>query len=362
MDKYTELFCSVLKAGLWGHHLDIRLGKEDFKHVWNDATRQVTRGLVGNVLVTSDAVPQGVADRIKDRLLLIGGENYKMARVLSKSLKILTDNGINPVLLKGHGVASNYREPSLRESGDIDLYVGVEDYRRAFDVLAPLSDPDGEFLFEAESKHSHIDINGIPVEIHRYCEVLPRRYNAFFQNLAGKGLSEGTELIDIADVDMKVRIPEPTFNAFFIFNHLWQHLVTEGVGLRQVCDWTMFLHANAGRIDEERLVSILEPLDLLRAWRVIGRVAVDVLGLPEEEMPLIADVSSKKVEKVVEMMMEEGNFGHEREDWWTVPRESFFDKVRVFFMILRRYLKLYPTFGKVVLHEYSDRMRRKFFS
>jgi len=295
-------------------------------------------------------------------LLLIGGENYKMARVLSKLLKTLTDNGINAVLLKGLGVASNYREPSLRESGDIDLYVGVEDYRRAFDVLAPLSDPDKELLFEAESKHSHIDINGIPVEIHRYCAVLPRRYNAFFQNVAEKGLHEGTELITLADVEMKVRIPEPTFNAFFLFEHLWQHLVTEGVGLRQVCDWTMFLHANAGRIDKERLVSILEPLDLLRAWRVIGRIAVDVLGLPEEEMPLIANLPSKKVEKVVEMMMEEGNFGHERVDWWTVPRESFFDNVRVFFMILRRYLKLFPTFGIVVLNEYIDRMRIKFFS
>ena len=360
MDKYTELFCSILKAGLWGNHFDIHLGKEDFKHVWNDATRQFTRGVVGNVLVISNAVPQGVADRIKDRLLMIGGENYKMARVLSQSLMLLAENGINAILLKGLGVASCYPEPMLRESGDIDLYVGAKDYRRAFEVLSSLSDPEKELVFEAESKHSHLDINGIPVEIHRYCEVLPRKYNAFFQNVAEKGLSEGTELMDLADVDLKVRIPDPTFNAFFIFNHLWRHLVTEGVGFRQVCDWTMFLHANAGKIDNERLRSILESLDLLRGWRVIGRIAVDVLGLPEEEMPLLAPVPVQRVRKVVGMMIKEGNFGHEREDWWTVPRETFTDNVRVFFMILRRYLILYPTFGKVVLYEYSDRMRRKF--
>ena len=39
---------------------------------------------------------------------------------------------------------------------------------------------------------------------------------------------------------------------------------------------------------------------------------------------------SSKVPGLVAMMIKEGNFGHEREDWWTVPRESFLDKVHVF--------------------------------
>ena len=361
MDNRTKLYCTILKAGLWGDHLDLNLSKEEFKQVWTDATRQVTRGIIGSVLVSSGAVPSNVVDRIQDWMLLIGGENYKISRVLSESLKALANQGIEPVLLKGHGVAPCYPTPMLREVGDIDFYVGTENYRKSFDALSDLSDSTEEPQFEENSKHSHVDIKGIPVEIHQYCEVLPRKYNALFQEIAKDGLSSGNVYLELDDVDCKVRIPEPTFNSFFLFNHIWRHFVTEGVGFRQVCDWTMFLHANAGSVDDKRLMSILKSLDLLRAWQVFGRVAVDVLGLPENEMPLCSPVSERIVNRVVDMMLKEGNFGHSREDWWTVPRESLFDKVRVFFMIAKRYIRLIPSFGSVVFYEYLDRMRRKFF-
>ena len=358
MDNRTGLFCSLLKAGLWNETLDIRLDKDEFKSVWNDATRQVTRGLIASALVSSNAVPPKVVDRLQDHLLKIAGENLKMGNVLAQSVEALRREGIDPVLLKGHGVASFYKVPMLRESGDIDLYVGQVNYRKAFDTLVAMTEAPESFEFEEHSKHSHVEINGITVELHRFCEVLPRRYDRFFQDVALKGLSTGLDHVTYEDIT--VSTPEPTFNAFFLFNHLWRHFVTEGVGLRQVCDWTMFLHAKAGEIDRSRLESILRSLDLLKAWQVFGRVAVDVLGLPSEEMPFDEPSYSSKVPGLVAMMIKEGNFGHEREDWWTVPRESFFDKVHVFFMIAQRYFGLVPTFGSVVVHEYLDRMRRKF--
>ena len=331
MDNRTGLFCSLLKAGLWNETLDIRLDKDEFKSVWNDATRQVTRGLIASALVSSNAVPPKVVDRLQDHLLKIAGENLKMGNVLAQSVEALHREGIDPVLLKGHGVASFYKVPMLRESGDIDLYVGQVNYRKAFDTLVAMTEAPESFEFEEHSKHSHVEINGITVELHRFCEVLPRRYDKFFQDVALKGLSTGLDHVTYEDIT--VNTPEPTFNAFFLFNHLWRHFVTEGVGLRQVCDWTMFLHAKAGEIDRSRLESILRSLDLLKAWQVFGRVAVDVLGLPSEEMPFDEPSYSSKVPGLVAMMIKEGNFGHEREDWWTVPRESFFDKVHVFFMI-----------------------------
>ncbi len=360
MDNRTSLYCSALRAGLWGTPFDRYLDKEEFQNLWKDADRQTTKGLIASTLVQSEAVPLQVIDKLQDWLLKIAGQNLKMDNVLSKSVHALKNKGIDSVLLKGQGVASYYREPMLRESGDIDLYVGRDFYKKSFEILSSLSGTPEVFEFEEHSKHSHVEIDGITVEIHRFSEVLPRKYDPFYQKVATGGLS--TNLKTVIVEDAPVQTPEPVFNAFFLFNHLWRHLVTEGVGFRQVCDWTMFLHANAGSIDQGKLLSILKPLDLVRPWQVMGRVAIDVLGLPASEMPLDNPSYSRYVEKVVGMMMKEGNFGHEREDWLTVPRETFFDNVHVFFMIVHRYSKLLPIFGKVVLNEYLDRMRRKFFT
>lgn len=360
MDNRTSLYCSALRAGLWGNPFDRHLDKDEFQDLWKDANKQTTKGLIASALVQSEAVPPQVVDRLQDWLLKIAGQNLKMDSVLSQSLHVLKRNGIEPVLLKGQGAASYYREPMLRESGDIDLYVGRDLYKKSFEILSELSGTPDHFEFEEHRKHSHVAVNGITIEIHRFSEVLPRKYDAFYQKIAAEGLSKN--LMTVAVEDANVQTPEPVFNAYFLFNHLWRHLVTEGVGFRQVCDWTMFLHANAGSIDQGKLLSILKPLDLVRPWQVMGRVAIDVLGLPASEMLLDNPSYSRYVEKVVGMMMKEGNFGHEREDWWTVPRETFFDNVHVFFMIAHRYFKLLPVFGKVVLNEYLDRMRRKFFS
>ena len=358
MDSYDALFCTILKAGLWNEGLDIHLSKDEFLKVWKDAVRQVCRGLVGHALVSSGNMPPNVVSRLQDHLLAVAGFGLKMDKVVEKSVSALQANGIDPVLLKGRGVGSYYPDPMIRENGDVDLYVGTDDYKAAFEVLVGLADSPEEALFEGDSKHSHVEIDGITIEVHKYCEVLPKRYNTKYQEIAGAGLSENPVILKFGETD--VRTPETTFNAFFIFDHMWRHFVTEGVGFRQLCDWTMFLHANRDKIDEERLKSILESLDLMRPWKVFGQVAVTLMGLPADEMPFNDASCSKWVDKVSARMMREGNFGHEREDWNTVPRVSFFDKVRVFFMIARRYFALVPIFGKVVLVEYLSRMRRKF--
>ena len=358
MDGQDALFCSLLKAGLWNETPDIHLSKDEFKSVWNNAVRQVCRGLIAHPLVSSGNLPPKVVSGLQHHLLAVAGTGLKMDKVIEKTVAALQAGGIDPVLLKGRGIGSYYPDPMLRENGDVDLYVGPDNYKAAFDVLAGLADHPSETIFEEDSKHSHVDVDGVVVEVHKYCEVLPKRYNTLYQETAREGLSENPVIIRFGGTD--VRTPETTFNAFFIFDHMWRHFITEGVGFRQLCDWTMFLHSNHDKIDLGRLKSVLESLDLMRPWKIFGQVAVNLLGLPAEEMPFNEPGYLKRVDLVAVRMMEEGNFGHEREDWKTVPRKSFFDKVRVFFMIAKRYLSLYPTFGKVVMAEYLSRMRKKF--
>lgn len=46
----------------------------------------------------------------------------------------LAEAGITPVLLKGLAYARAYPKPTLRQCGDIDIYVGEDSYHRAYEA------------------------------------------------------------------------------------------------------------------------------------------------------------------------------------------------------------------------------------
>ena len=55
----------------------------------------------------------------------------KLQIVLERAWKALEKAGIQPVLMKGAGLAALYPDPSMRQWGDIDLFVGKEQYHPA---------------------------------------------------------------------------------------------------------------------------------------------------------------------------------------------------------------------------------------
>lgn len=353
-DNYADVFCEVLKAGLWNKVPEVVLSVAEMRSIWTDSIKQAVSGLVAQSFMNTKSVHPRTAEMLQKRLIGIAATNFRQTHLLADSVKALRAEGMDPVLLKGLGVASFYHQPLLRECGDIDLYVGRENYRKAFDTLVGSLPEVQETDFSLKEKHSHVVVKGIPVELHQYSDLLPRKYDPAYQDISDKCLSGGFVPMRFDDVD--VLTPEPTFNAFFIFNHLWRHFIAVGVGFRQICDFVMVLHAQKGDIDSGRLYGMLERLDLVKPWRVFGWIAVNMLGLPEEEMPFYDPSIEKTAVKVVGMVMKEGNFGHEREDRWSESGHRLKDKAKVFLVSTWRYLKVFPMFGRLAWHEYKMRI------
>ena len=354
MDGYIDKFCSVLRAGLWDKPVGQRLDADEMRRIWSDARKQAVCGLVAEALLATGEIPPRTSEMLQKKLMAIAAKNFKSSHLLADSVKALSARGVEPVLLKGLGVASCYRQPLVRECGDIDLYVGVKDYRKSFDILVENLENVECSEFSENEKHSHVIVRGIPIEIHQFCDVLAPKYNPAFQEIASKCLSDGFCQLKVDDIS--VRIPEPTFNAMFIFEHIWSHFVAAGVGFRQICDWTLFLHSNHDRIDGERLRGMLEALDLMKPWKVFGFIASNALGLPKDEMPFYDGSMKRTADKVIDMVMKEGNFGHEREDRWAESGNQFKDTLKQFFIVTRRYLKVIPMFGNLAYQEYKTKL------
>ena len=355
MDNYYEKFCSVLKAGLWGFHIDIELTPPEMSRIWKDAEKQAVEGIVADALLSTKQIPPKAAGILKKRILSIASRNLKLTSILVDSVKALNDNGIDPILLKGQGIGSYYRQPLTRKCGDIDLYVGTENYKMSFKVLSD-SLPDVEYtLFNPKEKHSHIIANSIPIEIHQYSDRLPAKYNTLYQIISDTYLSQHNDIIQFEGVS--VRTPEPTFNSFFIFNHLWRHFIAVGVGFRQICDWAVFLHANTDRIDTVHLNEILCSFDLMKPWKTFGYIAVNLLGLPKAQMPFYDTSFKKDAVKILRMIMIEGNLGNAREDRWKAEEtKSLLNTLKVFYISTKRYLKVFPMFPRLAFQEYKMRI------
>ena len=202
----------------------------------------------------------------------------KMQMVLEQAWKALEKAGIKAVLMKGASLAALYPEPSMRQWGDIDLFVGKEQYHPACAVMRETFPKALKFDEELDHyKHYNIIADGVSIETHRVSMNMthPRDVRRYAKMEAfGVAKAESLEVSGL-----EVKIFEPTFNALFVFLHAWEHLITEGANIRQLCDLALLLQHERETIDWKRLERWLKELKLWEVWQVYMIVLKHNLGL-----------------------------------------------------------------------------------
>lgn len=236
----------------------------------------------------------------------------KLNGVLVNVVSQLSAAGIRPVLLKGQGLAQYYPKPELRQCGDIDLYVGLGRYDDSYDVVKPLATQIDDRKALEVGKHYDFFVGKVAVEMHRYSDRYPTsRLDRIYQEVSLRGLNEN--LIPLVFSSQEVYTPSDEYNAFYIFSHLFHHFLINGLGARQLCDWMLFLRSRSSHIDMQSLKTTLERLDMLKPWQAFGCVLVKYFGMPAETFPFYDPAQENKAAKIVKRLLDEGNFGKERD-------------------------------------------------
>lgn len=328
MDRNREFFMEVLRAGLWndGTHCvkACRMNSEDgFVPDWNLisswAGKQTVTGVISKgISFLPDALcpPKDIRKDIQFFVMKNMQIHELLDRIAVELTRTLKNAGVESVLLKGQGLARVYDNPKLRQCGDIDLYVGGDNYRKACEVTDRIADMmerkggGGNGKRHASDKHYHCNINGVAIEIHKKASILTdRRYNERFAEFEKACLNP--ECVMKVDLGCgTVNVPPVEFDSVFVFLHAWGHVFSTGLGLRQVCDWTMYIHRYGSALDVDALEKRLVSMGLKKGWQIFGYVAVRYLGLPPEECPLYTDKYSKEAGALMELIWKEGNFGH----------------------------------------------------
>lgn len=364
MKQHEIVFLEILKAGMWGVRPQVPEGFDEWTKVVMSAKSQSVLGVVAQVMLSDEDVsshlPQDMKARLKKFLMNNLLTHNLLNNTLIKVVSTLREGGVESVLLKGQGLARNYPQPELRQCGDIDLYVGLENAEKAHDLLSPIAEKVDAKATIDHYKHYHVIMpGGVEVEVHRYTDNhLTKKLEETYQAASAKGTTEGLVVYDFAGTP--VNTPADDFNAFFIFNHLFHHFLTSGIGLRQFCDWMMFLHARKGRLDLEYLGKLLSDMDMMKPWKAFGCVLVELLGMPEEEFPFYDSSQKGKVRKIVRRVLDEGNFGKERSIYKNRGTNYLLNKTRSLWGHVSKTSALLFLFPKPTMTQFGNTLANGF--
>ena len=217
--------------------------------------------------------------------------------------ELVRKDGMRCVVLKGQGVATYYPDSSLRQCGDIDLWIegGVKN------VLAYLRTK-GEV---GDVRYNHADME-MPVKTDVEIHYRPTYfYNPIALSQANRYFDSQDELFD-NEVELpygvgKIYAPTVEFNRFYILQHIFRHYFGEGIGLRQMLDYYYVLLQGGTEESKQRTIQLFKQTGM---WKFVGAtmwVMKEVFGM--EDKYLLCKPHEKAGKQLLVEIMLAGNFG-----------------------------------------------------
>lgn len=361
IDNNQQVFFALLRGGLWGQEVCLSKYREfDFSVIMRMAEEQSVVGLItaGLEQVTDVKIPQEWTLQFIGQTLQIEQRNRAMNEFVSRLIEKLRKEDVYAILVKGQGIAQCYERPLWRSCGDVDLFLSDGNYQKAKEILLPMASSIEEE--DSIEKHLGFIINSWTVELHG--------------TLRSRCLGRMDEIIDEAQRDVfyggnvrswtndnvQIFLPAPNEDVFFVFTHIIKHFFHGGIGLRQICDWCRLLWIYRDSLNHGLLEQRIRNAGLMTEWKSFSALAVDYLGIQKNAIPLYSPGRkwSKKAEKVLKIILETGNFGHNVDrsyivesgklkrkltTLWRVVEESVrnfrvfpIDSIRVWFNLFRK--------------------------
>lgn len=247
-------------------------------------------------------------------------QNLRTTNVCLRLNDILAKEGFDTCILKGQANHVYYDRMidgvSLgmqRVCGDVDAWIwpkekmqhpvkSIIDYCQRKNILISLC-------------HLHAEvkpIGGVPIEIHFRPSFLNTPWrNRYFQKVFKSAVFENAKIDDIGIVK-KLRVD---YDLIFQMNHIYRHLLDEGVGLRQVFDFYVLLKDyNKERIvrkelmGKEEIMKIISSCGMKRFATALMFVLKEIFHVENDE--LICGISEKDGLFLLNEIMMAGNFGH----------------------------------------------------
>lgn len=232
---------------------------------------------------------------------------YKAMDEQKKLIDLLSSNGHPIVIMKGIANSVYFPNPQLRVSSDVDFLVRWDEYDQVFEFLLQ----SGYTLVgeKKESKH-HVVLakNNIVFEMHKRpggTRITGKYADQEMVDFFQKGLEER---VTVTCLQYEIPVFPAIHTAMVLLLHTAQHM-REGIGLRHVLDWMMFVKEN---VDDQFWDSELQHRAQLGNVETLAKVMTKMckrhLGLTSS-ITWCDSADDKACDQLLEYVFCQGDFG-----------------------------------------------------
>lgn len=198
--------------------------------------------------------------------------NRHQIEVMNDLAQKWTHEGCRIMVMKGQVNSLLYPRPEHRSPGDIDCYL-FKDYAKGNDIARSVD----ANVDESWYKHSQIAYKGEIFENHQYfVHTREGKQSKQLQNELESALQvEEWQRFPQSDV----LVPPVQWNAMFLTYHACAHFLSEGLRLKQVLDWAMFLKKEQDHIDWKSFYEYCDKYHFRRFVDAMTAISVSSLGV-----------------------------------------------------------------------------------
>lgn len=200
---------------------------------------------------------------------------HQFEHAISDFTDLMNKNQISYVVFKGMAVAQFYPSPYSRTMGDVDFYVPASNFDKAVGII----ERELKVTIERDEidKHFCFDYHGVRFEMHYQIETFGNAKHQKYFNLLIDTLLSSTSSFKANGKD--VAMLPPLGDLIVVFKHWFNHLLIEGVGLRQTLDLLVLLNAYQDKIDFLLLQKHLKAIGYWKAFKAMVAMMEQRFGL-----------------------------------------------------------------------------------
>ena len=263
----------LLSVSLFGRKKDFP-GDTDWGEVWRESFFQAVSSFCFSSfdfsLISDNTLILEIKKLCKDQFL----EAVSRYNSHIKLDELLSSNNIPYTIIKGCASSEYYPEPLIRPVGDVDFLVNKDDLERAGEVLAKSG------MKKEQRNHVCHEVwhgeDGVRYEMHFEPSGVPHGKPG---ELIRSFLSDAVQSAVKTETSLgNMNVPDTFHHGLIILLHTAHHITGEGVGLRHICDWAVFIEELS---DDEFLSLFKEKLNQCGLWNfalILTSLCVKYLG------------------------------------------------------------------------------------
>ena len=304
--EHEKILLDILANNLFNAGRTVNLNEENLNAVWCEAYAQAVTLMAfhkSDIAILQSEKCAYIRKKLSQSLANNAKIDFEHVRICN----IMQKADIPCTILKGFASALYYSDALMRSMGDVDFLVDTDNFEKANEILMQNGyvtsgknhDVHDIYLGKICRCEMHFQPSGIP---HGKAGVKVRKY---LDDISEKAETVQTELGAIT-------VPCTFHHGLIILLHMCHHLTGDGLGLRHLCDWAVFINSLGEKKFLETFEKTFKDIGLWEFAKTMTFISCKYLGLKGMQWAQSAD--EKLADYILIDIIIGGNFGQKNAD------------------------------------------------